>query len=497
MNDPEVPTPETRPSFLQNMSSLRRKLRLRFDRFLRWSDLTIWGSDMSLRRTASAVVVLISLLASVFLYSKLQHNYQMRLLDSAADADIVVEACRRLPSVDTESCDAGKSPDEFQIWSILLESGVIDESDYDTPAALAVGISAEPALEYVYGLLQSRFPRHGTGIGVLIELSRGICDGETEGLSQDVQFEKAIAYNIAGLYPAGSSTAEMDLGYPDDIDSSLPRSTLSTFRFAAPRSILDAQIAEAMIEVANEGKNVCSPTTFNDDATNQTAQLHLERLLVWGIGQVRTTAEYREAAYRLTLVTGPEQFCIFLVAIFALFLSFLRMTAAASMMRISKKMIAHDVNFVAPTDKGILELLSRAGLLAQTMSPSGRGYWKDQLMDQVLSARWPMRLAITTLPAIGFIGTVRGIMKSLTGADSIVWASTSSERAQAISALSADLGLAFATTMLALMFGVLLSILSAIEIRLFERAILPLFGARAFRDEPVVDGAEEEVENHQ
>lgn len=110
-----------------------------------------------------------------------------------------------------------------------------------------------------------------------------------------------------------------------------------------------------------------------------------------------------------------------------------------------------------------------------------------------ITARWPMRLAITTLPAIGFIGTVRGIMKSLTGADSIVWATTSSERAQAINALSADLGLAFATTMLALIFGIFLSILSAIEIRLFERAILPLFGARAFREEPATKGAVEDV----
>lgn len=468
----------------------RRKGRLHrhVDRILRWSGKLIFGPDMSLRWLSGVTILLLSLVSAEILYATLQGRYQARLLDRAASADFIIEACRRLPSVDTEACGAGKNREDALIWSILLESGIINKSEYDTPAALSVGVASEPALRLTRDILRDRLPKSGTGIGLLIEISRGLCAAETEGLDQDRPYELAVAYYIAGLYPADASTVVLDIGQVATKDgAALPWLALSRFRVTAPRSLSDFQIAEAMLRPVIAGTSECSLVGLGDPATDQMALLNIERLLVWGIGQIRTTADYRRAAYTLTLFTGPEQYFIFFVGIFAAVLSILRMAAAVSMKHISDMMIERDVNFIASSDQGILELLSRAGQQARTMSPSGRGYWKDQLMDQALSARWPMRLAITTLPAIGFIGTVRGIMKSLTGADSIVWATTSSERAQAINALSADLGLAFATTMLALIFGIALSFLSAIEIRMFERAILPLFGAQAFRDEPSPD----------
>lgn len=465
----------------------RRKGRVgrEIDRCLRVSGKFIFGPDMSLRRVSGLTLLALSFLCAVLVYTSLQSRYQTRLMEKASSSDIIAEACRRLPSLQTETCITDQPRAELLVWSILIEADVVDETDYDTPAALKVGVASEPDLRLVYDLLLNRIPQSGTGIGLLIEVSRGLCKDGTGGLAQDRPFELAIAYYISGLYPADARTASLELWQTTTDDrTELPWSALSRFRMSAPRSLQDTQIAETMLRPVIAGEGGCELISLEEPAKDQMALLYIERLLVWGIGQVRTSSEYRRAAYLLTLFTGPEQFFIFFIGIFASVLSLLRMAAATSMKHISDMMISRDVNFIASSDRGILELLSRAGQQARTMSPGGRGYWKDQLMDQVLSARWPMRLAITTLPAIGFIGTVRGIMNSLSGADSIVWASTSSERAQAINALSADLGLAFATTMLALLFGIGLSFLSAIEMRMFERAILPLFGAYAFRDEP-------------
>ncbi|MFY8273211.1 MotA/TolQ/ExbB proton channel family protein [Pseudoalteromonas sp. SSDWG2] len=77
--------------------------------------------------------------------------------------------------------------------------------------------------------------------------------------------------------------------------------------------------------------------------------------------------------------------------------------------------------------------------------------------DKLYGSRWVIRWAAMTLPALGFIGTVRGILNSLTQADSIVWATTQAQRADAISQLAGELGLAFATTFIALVAGIVVS----------------------------------------
>jgi len=97
---------------------------------------------------------------------------------------------------------------------------------------------------------------------------------------------------------------------------------------------------------------------------------------------------------------------------------------------------------------------------------------RDNEFDRLASSRWPIRIAVALLPAIGFIGTVRGIMLALSGADAIVWAETVNQRSAAISGLSADLGLAFATTLLALLFGAFLTVLVAIEMALGQRLLI-------------------------
>lgn len=85
--------------------------------------------------------------------------------------------------------------------------------------------------------------------------------------------------------------------------------------------------------------------------------------------------------------------------------------------------------------------------------------------DRLYRTRWLIRWGLVTIPAIGFIGTVRGILQSLSGADRIVWATSQAEKANAIGALAGELGLAFATTLGALIVGIGLSLLNDFQSR--------------------------------
>ena len=495
----------------------------------------LYGPDMSLTILGAFIVLIVAAFCANFSYTKLQKDYQTQLMEVAEQTDILASACSQIPSIDAKTCKfhnsgtARSGLSDTLIWSILIEADIIDRTDVETPANLLEVVSSEIALWRVYDMLKSVDREKETGLGFLVGLSRGMCSN-TSGMERDVAYQKAIAYFVAGLFPttmidasqlndirdliddSNSGDIKLSSSWTDKIWRTEAGFPLNIRRFQTPRDVTDAEIAGQMllnsyasdgkgyryteaqlVERLNGGENPfkCRLEGMSPAERWQGFE-NFEKLLTWGLGQVRTTTQYRAVAYRLTLFTGPEQFFIFFVGFFALVLSLSRLITAANMIAVSRKTSGRFFFFFktnsenteeAEPENNILRLLKKAGQHAKSHSPSARGFWKDQLMDQVISARWPMRLAITILPAIGFIGTVRGIMKSLTGADGIVWANTASERAQAISELSADLGLAFATTMLALVFGVFLSIISAIEIRLFESAILPLYGANAFPDE--------------
>lgn len=86
-----------------------------------------------------------------------------------------------------------------------------------------------------------------------------------------------------------------------------------------------------------------------------------------------------------------------------------------------------------------------------------------------------------SLVGIGFLGTVRGIMNALSGADVIVLAGDRIQQAAAIGEVASTLGLAFATTLVALAINLVLSLAlslqAAEEVRLVarvERRCIPL-----------------------
>lgn len=68
-------------------------------------------------------------------------------------------------------------------------------------------------------------------------------------------------------------------------------------------------------------------------------------------------------------------------------------------------------------------------------------------------SRWLVRWLLRSLPALGFIGTVRSLTLALSNADSIVRADGAMEQATAISNVSTTLAVAFTTTLVALILG--------------------------------------------
>lgn len=77
-----------------------------------------------------------------------------------------------------------------------------------------------------------------------------------------------------------------------------------------------------------------------------------------------------------------------------------------------------------------------------------------------MRSRWFITWLSRALPAVGFVGTVRGISLALSDSDTIVSAQTVAEQAAAITSVSGVLGLAFMSTLLALLLGLITSLLN-------------------------------------
>lgn len=68
---------------------------------------------------------------------------------------------------------------------------------------------------------------------------------------------------------------------------------------------------------------------------------------------------------------------------------------------------------------------------------------------------WVLRYLARALPALGFVGTILGILLALDGADAIVRASTQAERVSAMSGVTGPLAFAFSHTFIALTAGLI------------------------------------------
>lgn len=197
-----------------------------------------------------------------------------------------------------------------------------------------------------------------------------------------------------------------------------------------------------------------------DSTIAQTTLTNFEKLALHTAGQIRVSPEVKRARFWVSIYTGHEQRWIMILGAFGFLVVCIKIAIFS-----------------------ILNLLEMFGARSPSLTPFENPEFdpedRDNEFDSLASSRWAMKIPIALLPAIGFIGTVRGIMLSLSGADAIVWAETVNERSSAISGLSADLGLAFATTLLALLGGAILTLLSVSEIALGERLLLRRYSRKS------------------
>lgn len=452
----------------------------------------------------------VSLLLGLVTYASMQWVYQGRLISAIQAVDGIEDFCAETEGLDPATCrgndPAGRRVSEQLLWALLIEAKVIDATEAETPVELDDALRANRPAFAVSCFLQNSVltvgaddkpdckssnivppaTKSGT-LDLVLGLTSAMCQNASSNPAPEFQKDR-IAHFLAGIYPGSMSDASGKLsGGPQSTD--FIDGLLSGLRLAPSSSISDVEImseltrlSHAQFAHSDQGRqgyrflepDRCAVSTL--DAPDEFRRMEaFQKLGAFLLGRVGSNPAVRTATTKLTFWTGPEQLFLMITGYFALVLILLR--GLASLATARGAVLARDNIQATTRSERRLETFVTDWLKAKATDPDPavRTYWKDLITDELISGRWPVRFAIATLPAIGFIGTVRGILLSLSNADAIVWASTQADRADAISTLSGSLGLAFATTMIALLIGVFISLLSALEGLFEERTMLTLF----------------------
>ena len=193
-----------------------------------------------------------------------------------------------------------------------------------------------------------------------------------------------------------------------------------------------------------------------DEKYQEYAFLRMEAftgLMQYALGLTHATREVRSAQKIANLVRGPEHIGILALGLFAL--SLLAVRCGALLARLAR-----------------YRRQGRKGPMAELVENlAAGGHRAERQLDALARGRTLVRWSIATAPALGFIGTVRGILEALARAGDVVWAADRLERADAIGQLAGELGLAFSTTFFALLVGVVLGLFSALSRSHEERRI--------------------------
>jgi hypothetical protein len=191
-----------------------------------------------------------------------------------------------------------------------------------------------------------------------------------------------------------------------------------------------------------------SGTAAGPDTSLDDTQQTIIDLQVATVGLLRSDPDVRFNQSALSAAIGYEQAALWVVFAWMLILLFFRWTSFAGAVRARQ---LGDAKYWKSLNAD--EDVERRSAVLEWLSER----WYD--------SRWQFRWAAKALPAIGFVGTVRGILLALPQAESIVRAATPLEQSAAISNVAGSLGLAFSTTLLALLFGLVTTLLDDFQQR--------------------------------
>lgn len=469
------------------------------------------GPYLSFTPFAWVILSALSVMLGVAAYAGLQVAFQRNMVAAIRSADVLAEFCAREAGLGNAGCSVEhrQQPSDQLLWSFMVDAGLLDPRDVETPIDLANNTTAPPVIREMQRYLAGALGPVSNGPGrtglELLQHAGQVCSGSNpDDAEQRNDRRTVIATFLAETYPERWRWSGRDYVFDDAVllrtgvseeEAISPRMLnyfarsypwLGALRTSVARGVSDAEIASALLFASGSLQPQSSadgpvpsyayaaPAAAGEPRAGPACQLRVDllasdadryqyldargQLILYLAGRIRTSEPAKAARFWMTLITGPEQMALIIVFVFGLL---------ATLMRLIETLRLRDPR------RGFVDAFAGRPVPALRAGETDRwDHIRGQMFRKIASARWPVKLAAALLPAIGFVGTVRGIMNSLSGADQIVWATSVNERSAAISALSSDLGLAFATTLIALLFGMALSVAMAIEGRVIDLMLL-------------------------
>ena len=306
-----------------------------------------------------------------------------------------------------------------------------------------------------------------TALGLIVQLAKRQCESKRAGdgnasrgdrshpeqLRSDLSLALADALGDVEVFGDRCEAARDAL---KEIGSSERRATEpSGWRFSTARCLSDALILGRLVDQhrtigREDGELAGYNVTGCGQGADTSSEEALDRfesfttLMKYVLGRVHAEPGVRDARKFANLVRGPEHVGILTVALLITSLVLLRWTVfecryARAWRNSSNK------NAQAFRD------------LAVTLAKGGNAAEREH--EALSRGRLRVQWGLATIPAIGFVGTVRGILEALSKAGDVVWAADRLERADAIAGLAGELGLAFSTTLFALLAGIAVGLL--------------------------------------
>jgi len=444
------------------------------------------------RTALSLLVLVISFGIAASIYALIQWNNQKKLYEAWIAADPIPAFCTGYPHLAPDICGARTQPDGGEggppqddlsqlIYALFLASEIIEPTAYPTSEDFREKLPDD--LHAVRARLEAQLNSHRaapaegqapqTGLELVTQLSFDRCRNEELG-DGSVQTAASTAAYILADGPSGADTAyggarscsASRASIQSDMEVTWSAWRLSTSSCLGPKDAMRMLSQRAAAIPANSdgspGYNLstasgsCLEVGPMKNADNNVldlsdylaAQDHMTRLIETLISEMGTTPNVKNATTQLRMWRGIEHIGIMGLSLFVIIIVTLRIV------------MLRDAFLTARPKKGIkteqhdfavdFRKLGAGGALARRDYDEGGAF-----------IRW----AMASIPAIGFIGTVRGIFSALPESSGVVFATSRIERAEAIGGLAGELGLAFSTTLFALVAVLLLSFIVLLATR--------------------------------
>lgn len=219
--------------------------------------------------------------------------------------------------------------------------------------------------------------------------------------------------------------------------------------------------------------------TSNYETLNRNDFLLIEAFVLELLSRMHSNPEVKSAKRWFAIVFGPEQFAMLCISIWMSLILTVRLAFRSyEWWHLERILRSTEAGDVSRSSEGLAFRMLCAGSEADANDADRRiEFVADQAALGIARSRWLISWIATALPAIGFIGTVRGMLLALGQADSIVRATTVAGRAAAITEVGSQLSLAFTTTLIALLLGLTTSFLSSLQ-RKSEQSLVARCEAR-------------------